>query len=268
MFRINEWILPRKELLAFLGAIVCSIILLLSNDSRQIDTIKSWVLGGSGYILEKISVVYRLNNLYDENHWLRIRSSRLMLENSRLKEALQENQRLRALLRFKSESKLDLVPAKVIGEQKNGLVNAIMVSSGAADGLERNMAVVTAAGLVGKVYRLSAHYAFVQLLLDRNFRVSATVQRSRVNGIIKWQQGNQVVLSEVVKRSDVKIGDAVISSGYSSIFPGGLLIGHVAEITDKKNSLFVTVLVNPSVDFSKLEEVLIIKKRQSVREEK
>lgn len=251
--------------MTLLGAIILSLVLLFSNDSRQVNTIKTWALGGFGYLSEKVAFVYRLNRLYEENERLRQKSSRLMLENSRLKEADLENKRLRALLDFKTRSKLQLVAAKVIGHQQNALVNAIMISAGTADGLRKNMAVVTADGLLGKVFQTSRHYASVQLLLDRNFRVSAVVRRSRVNGIVKWTQGNRVVLAEVNKRSDVKVGDEVATSGFSAIFPEGLTVGRVVKVADNDRSLFMDVLVEPSVDFSRVEEVFVVQRvRQPV----
>ncbi|MCG8608528.1 rod shape-determining protein MreC, partial [bacterium] len=89
--------------------------------------------------------------------------------------------------------------------------------------------------------------------------VSAKIQRSRVTGIITWSEGNQVVLAEVPKRSDVKVGDSVISSGFSTIFPEGLEIGRVSEIDEDTDGMFMRILVQPAVDFASLEEVFIIR---------
>jgi len=264
MLHLGERIFPRKEWTAFLGAVCCSLALLFSNNSAQIDVVKTWVLGGFGYALEKVSVVYSLYDLSEENRRLRRRSGELMLQNSRLKEAQLENQRLRALLAFKAESKLALIPAKVIGTREDGLVNAMVISAGERDGLKKNMAVVTAAGLLGKVFHVSPHHASVQLLLDRNFRVSAMIRRSRTTGIVRWTDGDLVELGEVMKRSDVKIGDEVITSGFSSIFPGGLVIGTVTDIRQDEQSLFLHVLVRPAVDFSRIEEVLVVKNQPVV----
>lgn len=212
-------------------------------------------------MLEKVSVFTQLNGLREENERLRRKNAELMLVNSRLKEAQAENERLRELLQFKRTSQLDLLPAKVIGKVDDGFIHSIILASGAADSIQKNMAVVTAQGLVGKVFNVSQNHATTQILLDRNFRVSAMIQRSRVNGIIKWYEGNRVMLAEVPKRSDVAVGDTVITSGLSFIFPGGLQIGKVISCSESEGSMFMEVVVEPAVDFTRLEEVFVIRSR-------
>lgn len=263
MRRFTEWFIYRKEQLTFLGAVLFSLVLISTNDSSQIQTVKAWTLDGFGFLLEKLSILSQMNAIYHENDWLRQKNAELMLENSKLKEALLENQRLRQMLDFKSESQLDLIPAKVIGKGSNGFINSILVAIGRAEGIERNMAAVTAQGLVGKIFDVGKHRSTAQLLLDRNFRVSAMIQRSRVTGIIKWHEGSQVILAEVPKRSDVVIGDVVITSGYSTIFPGGLRIGYVTSTTENVDGMFMNILVQPVVDFTKLEEVFVIRNQDS-----
>lgn len=263
MRRLHEWFIYRKEQLTFLGALILSLVLIFTNDRTQIQTVRAWTLDGIGFLLEDLSVLKQMISLHKENSWLRQKNAELMLENSRLREALLENQRLRQMLAFKSESQLDLIPAKVIGKGSNGFINSVLIAMGHADGLKKNMAVVTAQGLVGKIFHVGRHRSTAQLLLDRNFRVSAMVQRSRVTGIIKWHEGNEVILAEVPKRSDVLVGDIVVTSGFSTIFPGGLRIGYVSRIIENVDGMFMHVLVRPGVEFSKLEEVFVIRSHDS-----
>ncbi len=261
MRRLNQWVTYRRDFFTLLAAILFSIGLLLSNDGFQIQTVQAWALDGFGFFLEKISVITELNALRDENEWLRQKNTDLMLINSRLKEALGENIRLRELLDFKESSQLDLIPAKVVGKADNGFIHSIILASGSADSIQKNMAVVTAQGLVGKIFNVSEQHSTTQILLDRNFRVSARVQRSRVNGIIKWHEGNLVEFAEVPKRSDVVAGDTLTTSGFSFIFPGGLPIGKIIECRENEQSMFMDIIVEPAVDFTRLEEVFVIRSR-------
>lgn len=263
MRRLHEWFIHRKEYLAFLSAVIFSLILIFTNDVNQMQTVTAWTIEGFGTLLEKLSFFREITSLHEDNHWLRQKNAELMLENSKLMEALLENKRLREMLAFKSESQLELIPAKVIGKGGNEFIQSIILSVGSVDSLQRNIPVVTAQGLVGKLNNLSHNYATAHLLLDRNFKVSAMIQRSRVTGIINWYGGNQVILAAVPKRSDVKVGDAVVTSGYSSIFPEGLKIGIVIRIIEDTPDMFMTIIVKPAVDFTKLEEVFVIKNRQS-----
>lgn len=258
--RLNDWLRSRKEPLSLLSAIILSIALMFSNGGEPLQTVKSWSLGGLGLILEKVSVVKTAYGLHDENQWLRRQNAKLLIENSRLQEALLENRRLRDLLNFKEESALDLIPAKVIGTQEHGFINSIILDAGRADSLQKNMAVVTAQGLVGKIFSVGEHYSVAQLLLDRNFRASAMVQRSRINGIIRWRQGERLELGEIPVRSDVRPNDVVVTSTVSSIFPSGILIGKVKRV--EPEDMFLQIDVRPAVDFNKLEEVFIVRKQQ------
>lgn len=264
MVRLKDWLVFRKENLVLVIAIVISLVLIFSNNKPQIEMIQAWTLDGFGFVLEKISIIRKWNDLSEENQWLRRRNAMLMLEKSQLTEAKLENQRLRELLDFKSESHLDLISAKVIGREEEGFVNSVLLAVGKNDSVETNMAVVTSQGLVGKIFSVGAHRSVCQLLLDRNFRVSAMVQRSRVTGIVKWQTGDEVVLSEVPKRLEVAVGDTVVTSGMSSIFPGGLEIGRISRISEQRQSMFMNIEVKPIVDFSKLEEVFVIKYQQGL----
>ncbi len=262
MRHFSEWFIARRDYLTLITAVLVSIILMFSNEGRQTETVRVWTLASFGVVLKKISILKEFNNIYEENLWLRRRSAELMLENSSLKEARLENQRLRQLLDFKFESQLDLIAAKVIGKRESGFVNSIILDAGGGDKIERNMAAVTAQGLVGKILQVGENYSIIELLLDRNFRVSAMVQRSRVNGIIKWIEGENVVLSEVPKRSDVNVGDLVITSGLSFIFPGGLAVGEVIDVDEENKGMFISITVKPAVDFTKLEEVFVIRNRE------
>lgn len=264
MRRLHAWFIYRKEYVTFLGAVLFSLFLIFTNDTIQLQTVRAWTFEGFGLLLDKLTFFREIKSLYEENRWLRQKNTELMLDNSRLMEAWLENQRLRQMLAFKSESQLDLTPAKVIGKGGNEFIHSVFLSVGSLDGVRKNMPVVTARGLVGKIYSEGPHYATAQLLLDRNFKVSAMIQRSRVTGIINWYGGNQIILAGVPKRSDVKVGDAVVTSGYSSIFPGGLKIGLVTQITEEAQDMFMKIIVKPVVDFTMLEELFVIKNQQSI----
>ncbi len=259
MRRFSDWFVYRGEYLTFASATVLSLILIFSNNDPRLRTIRSYAFGSFGYVLEKATALQRYDHVYRHNRWLRKENARLMLENTQYKEAVYENERLRSLLEFKAKSQLELLPAKVIGEEENGFIHSIVLDVGENSGAKKNMAVVTSQGLVGRIYEVSAANSIVLLMLDRNFRVGSMLQRSRIAGIVKWESGNEVVLAQIAKRSDVSVGDAVITSGFSTIFPGGLQVGKIVRTSADEQGMFMTVVVKPAVDFSKLEEVFIVK---------
>ena len=123
MCGFREWFIVRRDYLTLILAVLVSTIFMFSNEGRQTETVRVWTLAAFGLILEKVSTLQELNNIHEENQWLRLRSAELMLENSNLKEAQFENKRLRQLLDFKLESQLDLIAAKVIGKEESGFLN-------------------------------------------------------------------------------------------------------------------------------------------------
>jgi rod shape-determining protein MreC len=119
------------------------------------------------------------------------------------------------------------------------------------------MPVVCDEGLVGLVASTTQHFSIVNILYNGDFRASVKIQRSRVDGILTCE-GNTLILKNVPKTRDVKVGDVVMTSEYSSTFPAGIRIGLVNDIKDESSSLFKTIVVSPGVDFIKLEELFVV----------
>ena len=202
-----------------------------------------------------------LSSLRFENGVLREQNLRLSLELLRLREARLENSRLRQLLEFRSiqTSPDNFIAAKVLARNPARISNTILIDLGEQDGIVARLPVVTANGLVGRVLDVHEHTSVVQLLLDRNCRVSAVVQReSRTQGIVTCAEGT-FYLQNVGVRSDIEVGDVVVSSGLGDIFPAGLYIGRVASLGEAGQELFREVVLAPGVNFANLEEVFVLK---------
>jgi rod shape-determining protein MreC len=148
--------------------------------------------------------------------------------------------------------------SNVVGKNLQLLRNTITLDVGQQEGVRPNMPVVTGSGLVGKITAASSRYAIAQILLNKDLRVSAKVQRSRVDGIVRWEGGARLLLTNVAKTLDVLPGDVVVTSDYSSIYPPGIRIGVVTETHPIEGSLFQSIEVAPDVDFTRLEEVFVL----------
>jgi len=138
------------------------------------------------------------------------------------------------------------------------LFKSIIIDKGEKDGLRINMPVVNSEGAVGRVVSVSSNYAQVLLITDQNSAVDGLVQRSRGRGMVKGMGSGECYFDYVIKTCDIKEGDTIVTSGLGRIFPKGLYLGKVKKIDDSPNKLFKDVRVTPAVDFSKLEEVLIV----------
>ncbi|NVM24321.1 MAG: rod shape-determining protein MreC [Desulfobacterales bacterium] len=193
-----------------------------------------------------------------ENLLLKKEIDLLKIENSKYQELLLANQRLQKLLNFRENTDEPVLPARVIGWDSSGLFKSIIIDKGEKDGLRINTPVVNSEGAVGRVVSVSSNYAQVLLITDQNSAVDGLVQRSRGRGMVKGMGSGECYFDYVIKTCDIKEGDTIVTSGLGRIFPKGLYLGKVKEINDSPNKLFKDVRVTPAVDFSKLEEVLIV----------
>ena len=193
-----------------------------------------------------------------ENLRLNKKIDLLEIENSRYQELLLTNQRLQQLLKFQQNTEETFLPARVIGWDSSVLFKSIIIGRGENDGLKINMPVVNSKGVIGRTVSVSHNYTQVLLITDQNSAVDGLVQRSRCRGMLKGRGLSECSFDYVIKACDIETGDAIVTSGLGRAFPKGLYLGTVKKIKDSPDKLFKDVMVAPAVDFSKLEEVLVI----------
>ena len=189
--------------------------------------------------------------------------NRLSVENARLVEVEQENLQLRQLLNFtRNNPQYDYRAAAVvgqkIGEDTSNLLFSIFIDAGARDGVAPGMPVVTDRGLVGQVTRVGPNVAEVLLLIDPANVVNGRVLNSRVTGIVRGSVDAGLVMERIPQGEAVHQGDIVVTSGLGGNFPDKLVIGQVTEVSQRDSDMFQTAHIRPTVDFGRLETVLVI----------
>jgi len=203
---------------------------------------------------------FQLINVRQENAHLMAEVDTLKMENNRQRELLSTHERLQKLLQFKQTTSRPVLAAQVVGLDPTGWFKSVIINKGKEAGLGLNMPVVNANGVIGKIVSLSSNYAKVLLIIDQNSAVDCLVQRSRDRGMVKGLSAETCKLNYVVRSSDVAVGDMVVASGLGGIFPKGLPVGEILNVEDNPGKLFKDIEIRPAVDFSKLEEVLVILK--------
>ncbi len=156
------------------------------------------------------------------------------------------------------------VTATVIGNAINGANNWLMLNRGSSDGLQTNMAVVTQRGIVGIVRNVSTHYALAMSVLHRQTKISAALKKEKAFGSLIWEGGDPDVmtLKFIPKHFDrIQVGDTVLTSGFSQMFPPQHLIGTIAQAPqqDPENPYFLTMLVRLHQDMATVQEVYLVK---------
>jgi rod shape-determining protein MreC len=216
-----------------------------------------WTLDNAVHFYENYIALWKTRvenqNLLDENR-------KLVNTIINLRELEQENLRLRDLLQFKENFKLETVVARMIAKDVSSEFRSIRINRGKADGLEPNMAVINAEGVIGRVLRVAENTADVVTLLDPLSAVDSYIMRSRARGIVEGLTDSLCQLKFALRVDDIQPGDILLSSGLGGNFPKGVPVGTVIKVTRKSYGITQKVEVKPSVDFSKIEEVLIVKK--------
>jgi rod shape-determining protein MreC len=206
------------------------------------------------------------------NLWTRyIRLRQVEAENAGLKRALDEvniqfqerraladrARGLQALLDLRDRSNLQTTAAEIIASSPSPDFRTMTIDKGTLYGLQPDMAVIAPGGVVGRVVISTLRAAKVQLLIDRNAAVGALIERSRAQGVAMGGGDQRLRLEYVSETADVVVGDLVVTSGIDGIFPKGFTIGSV-DVVEKSGPSYKRITIKPAVDFSSLEEVLVV----------
>lgn len=163
-------------------------------------------------------------------------------------------------LHTKSMRLYDYTYAHVIFKTTDQAFNYLIIDKGSEDGISRDMAVTCPQGVVGVVSDVSEHFSSIIPILHPDSRISATVSPINQVGTVVWEGNNPQVayLENIPQHLEINIGDSVLTSGFSNIFPKGLLIGTVKEVATGKNASFLTIKVKLAADFNRLNTVYLI----------
>ena len=183
---------------------------------------------------------------------------------SQLEEQEQENIRLRALVEAKERySEMKPIHAKVIAKESGRWFDTFSINRGTLGGVETGMAVINEDGLIGRVYEAGLNYAKVMTIIDARSATACLIQRTRDNGVMKGQinsasQDTSCNMYYVPSVNDIVPGDEVITSGLDELYPKGLVVGVVREVSRQTDKSDQYVVVNPVVDFARIEDVLVL----------
>lgn len=198
-------------------------------------------------------------NVRFENRNLRDEVQRLRVESLVVRETSEENQRLRRLLDLRERLPINTVSGEVIAREWGGWVRSLTVNRGRSDDISRLAAVISPDGLVGRVVDVRAGAAVVQVLTDPASTIGAHALRTRTPGIVEGEPRGTIRFKYMARDgAGLQVGDVVVSSGQSGVFPRGIPIGRVRAIDDRGSALFHYAAITPAVDFSRVDEVLLL----------
>lgn len=200
-----------------------------------------------------------LVNAKKQNELLEKEVGYLRTKVASLEEVELENGRLRQSLQFRDTIDQKLVPAHVVAHDVSPDYFLIRIDKGEKDGLKPGLGVISPSGLVGRIKRVTRSYSDVLTLVDPTSNVDAVIQRSRARGVISGQSKTLTCKMKYVDRlEDVAVNDTIVSSGFGTVFPKGLLVGYVTGVIPNANGVLQTVTVKSAVDIYRLEEVFVV----------
>jgi len=252
--------LNKKNLIPLLAVISLLIFLSISIStlrrpaldlSKEPFSVVSWLQREAG------GIIFYHHNLI-ENSRLRKEVDFLRYRLNGLNEIYLENARLKNNLSFKQSSPLRFVCSRVIARSADNWGSGLVIDKGSSSGIKKGMAVSTYLGLAGRIVETTKFTSKVMLFSDPNLGVSSLVQRSRQEGLVCGTLGANLIMKYLPEDADIKLQDVIISSGLNDVYPKGLLIGRVIDIGSEFSGLSRYAIIKPAVNFSNIEEVLVI----------
>lgn len=261
--------LTKRPVLVFTGAVVLNLILI----SAQVNTtagipfiqvatfgvfseVQRYTMAGFNSIRGLWTGYVALRDVQAQNDELKREVQSLQVQLQEERAQAKRTDGFRQLLELRQRSGLDTVAAEIIAAGADPEFRDMTIDKGSSDGVQADMAVISPAGVVGRVVLSSPRAAKVQMLIDRNAAAGALIERTRSQGIVVGQ-GDTLRMDYVPGTADVKQGDLIVTSGIDRIYPKGFVIGTV-ETVDRGMGTYHEITIRPAVDFSRLEEVLVV----------
>lgn len=265
MHNLTEFLAKHNHWFVFLVLEVVSMVLLFRYNSYQGSVWFSSANAVTGKVYEWDSAVESFFSLSGVNSQLTQRNAFLeqqvrMLDDSIARLSRSQEAAVTRLSSMVPFQGCRLIPAKVVANMVNRYDNLITIDKGSADGVKRDMGVVCGMGVVGIVYLVSEHYSIVIPALNSHSNISCTIQRRGYFGYLRWRGGSSQLayLEDVPRHAHFKLGDNVVTSGYSSVFPPGVMVGKVLHVFNSADGLSYRVQVKLSTDFARLRDVCLV----------
>lgn len=261
--RHNHWFL-------FILLEVLNFVLLFHYNSYQGSVWFSSANAVSGKVFEWNASVTQYFSLVDVNKTLTERNIYLERQVEQLTEQLEKAGRDSTEIERMQTSVLkdcNTIPAKVVSCSLNKLNNFITIDKGYADGVRKDMGVVCGTGVVGIVYLVSEHYSVLIPVLSSVSNISCTIRSRGYFGYLHWKGGSpeEAYIDDIPRHARFKLGDVIVTSGYSSVFPPGIVVGKIKHVYNSANGLSYRLKITLSTDFGRLRDVCVINDKEMDR---
>lgn len=263
MRNLLEFLAKYNHWFVFLILEVVSMVLLFQYNSYQGSAWFSSANAVTGKLYEWDANVETFFSLTKVNQELTQRNAYLEQEVQKLSDSLVSVTKDSSIYhrdQFALLRNYRLIPAKVVANSVDKPGNLMTIDKGSADGIHKDMGVISGTGVVGIVYLVAEHYAIVIPVLNTKSNISCMIQNRGYFGYLRWKGGmsDLAYLEEVPRHAHFKLGDYVVTSGYSAVFPPGVRVGRILHVFNSADGLSYRVQLRLSTDFARLRDVCVI----------
>lgn len=263
MRNLLEFLAKYNHWFVFLILEVVSMVLLFQYNSYQGSAWFSSANAVTGKLYEWDANVETFFSLTKVNQELTQRNAYLEQEVQKLSDSLVSGTKDSSIYhrdQFALLRNYRLIPAKVVANSVDKPGNLMTIDKGSADGIHKDMGVISGTGVVGIVYLVAEHYAIVIPVLNTKSNISCMIQNRGYFGYLRWKGGvsDLAYLEEVPRHAHFKLGDYVVTSGYSAVFPPGVRVGRILHVFNSADGLSYRVQLRLSTDFARLRDVCVI----------
>ena len=252
-------IVKKKDHFLFVLLVLFSFNILLNNDSPNTLLVRAKFLDSFSFISSPSMWLKTIVQLEEETQLLREKNLQLSLQSEEMIRSYEENINLKNLLDYKKDSNFNLVAAKVLNMGSSSNLSSITINVGLNENIKINQPVIIPEGVIGKTILVGKSTSLVQLITDVNYRASVRIFPSGSIGILRYLRDDICEVREIQKNAEIKLGDAVLTSGFSDIYPSNLKIGNVIEIQDEISSFQKIVKVRVSSNIGSLLNVFVVR---------
>ena len=251
-------LLKRKDIFTLVLSVILSLLMLSNGEADNVRLLRSKANRFFTILYSPITWIRSLALIEEEAALLREKNLQLAFQIESMSYLLEDNNRLEELLDFQQESKMTILPARVTNMSASPYVSSLSINIGLESGVEENDPVITPKGIIGKTTIVGDNATIVQLINDVNFRLSVRIKPSGSTGILRWLDGDLYLIKEVQKNANVNIGNKVVTSGFSDIFPNDLPVGEVVNITDERGRFQKSVVVKINENIGSIINLFVI----------
>ena len=251
-------LLKRKDIFTLVLSVILSLLMLSNGEADNVRLLRSKANRFFTILYSPITWIRSLALIEEEAALLREKNLQLAFQIESMRYLLEDNNKLEKLLDFQQESKMTILPARVTNMSASPYVSSLSIDIGLESGVEENDPVITPKGIIGKTTIVGDNATIVQLINDVNFRLSVRIKPSGSTGILRWLDGDLYLIKEVQKNANVNIGNKVVTSGFSDIFPNDLPVGEVMNITDERGRFQKSVVVKINENIGSIINLFVI----------